>query len=188
MNKKYLDDSIFYIEDFIDKESILILKKDIENQSLVLKEHEGLYHEVLSFSTKDSNIVWSNIAKKLEILFNNKKEYLYNFPTTPFIIKYVNRETKLTGWAMYPHSDNIDYDIDHSENTSNVLRGIVIYITDNFEGGEIVYVNKNIKFKPKAGYLVCHPGSEEYTHGVNIFSGGDRIIISAFVHERKKPN
>jgi predicted 2-oxoglutarate/Fe(II)-dependent dioxygenase YbiX len=89
---------------------------------------------------------------------------------------------------MYPHADNIDYKDDLGEHNASVLKGIVIYVTDDYSGGEIVYVNKDITFKPKAGYLVCHPGSTEYTHGVNSFTGGDRIIITGFVHKRKKPN
>jgi len=180
MNKVYLDENIFYIEDFVDKDSLLIFKKEIEDITSLSKEHEGMYHDVFTFSTDKSQIVWDRITKDLKDLFDNENEYLYNFPPISTIIKYVNRESKLSGWAMYPHSDKDDL----SEYGSNVLKGIVIYITDDFEGGEIVYINKDIKIKPKAGSLVCHPGSSEYTHGVNNFVGGDRVVVSAFIHKK----
>jgi hypothetical protein len=189
-NKIYIDENIFYIKDFIDRESLSILKKDIEEQSVVNKNHEGLYHDILSFSTKQSQLIWNKITSDLEFIFDNDIEYLYDFPPRPYVIKYVNRSTspELSHWAMVPHSDNGAYESDPGKDSNNVLKGIVIYITDDFDGGEIVYVNKEIEFSPKAGYLVCHPGSEEYKHGVNRFTGGDRIIVTGFVHERKKPN
>lgn len=189
-DKVYIDKNIFYIEDFIDKESISILKKDIEEQSVINKNHQGLYHDILSFSTKESQSIWNKMTSKLEYLFDNESEYLYDFPPRPYVIKYVNRSTspELSHWAMYPHADNSAYEINPDESETNILKGIVIYITDEFIGGETIYVNKEIEFKPKAGYLVCHPGSEEYKHGVKSFAGGDRIIITGFVHERKKPN
>jgi hypothetical protein len=189
-DKVYIDKDIFYIEDFIDKDSLNILKKDIEEHSAVNKNQEGLYHDVLHFTTKQSQGIWDGITTSLKYLFDNNTEYLYDFPPKPYVIKYVNRNmnTKLNHWAMYPHADNSAYELNPDESEANILKGIVIYITDDFEGGEIAYTNKKIELKPKAGYLVCHPGSEEYEHGVKSFTGGDRIIITGFVHERKKPN
>jgi hypothetical protein len=190
-NKVYIDKNIFYIEDFIDKESILVLQDEIRKQSLKVEESRGLYHDVLSLNTEKCQLIWDKITRNLNDLFTNDKEILHNFNIKPTFIKYVNREAKLTRWAMYPHSDNNEYesnDNSFSGTFPNIVKGLVIYITDDYEGGEIVYINKNIEIKPKAGYLVCHPGSEEYTHGVKSFSGGPRIIISAFVHEIQKPN
>lgn len=189
-DKVYIDKNVFYIKDFIDKDSISILKKDIEERSVVNKNHQGLYHDILSFSTKESQSVWDKMTRDLELLFDNEDEYLYDFPPRPYVIKYVNRSVspELSHWAMVPHSDNGAYESSPDEVDHNVLKGIVIYITDDFDGGEIVYVNKEIELQPKSGYLVCHPGSEEYTHGVKSFTGGDRIVITGFVHERKKPN
>jgi hypothetical protein len=191
MNKIYLDENIFYIEDFIDKESILILQDEIKKQSLKVEETRGLYHDILSLNTDKAKEIWSKITKNLNDVFTNNEEHLHNFHETPVLIEYVNRESRPTGWAMYPHSDNNIYessDDTFSGTLPNIVKGIVIYITDDYEGGEIVYIDKNIEIKPKSGYLVCHPGSEEYTHGVKNFSGGPRIIISAFVHQTQKPN
>ena len=72
---------------------------------------------------------------------------------------------------------------DLGETKPFVSKGIVIFINDDFEGGEVVYVNKDISIKPKAGTLVCHPGTKEYSHAVNKFYNGDRIIASMFVHK-----
>lgn len=185
MIKTYVDDNIFYVEDFIDKESILVLQDAIRKQSLKVEESRGLYHDVLSLNTDECQLIWDKIIYKLNYFFTTPEHHVHDFHKTPTFIKYVNRESKLTGWAMYPHSDDNIYESQNDTDTfhSNVLKGIVIYITDDYEGGEIVYINKNIEIKPKSGYLVCHPGSEDYTHGVKNFSGGPRIVISAFVRD-----
>jgi hypothetical protein len=188
MNKIYLDDNIFYIEDFIDKDSIAVLQKEIEDGAVEVAEFKGLYHDIIRLNTPESQSVWDKIVYNLNDIFNNNEERLHDFALVPYLIKYVNREAKQTGWAMYPHADDGEYQSSLENYKPTIVKGIVIYITDDYEGGEIFYINKDIKIKPKSGYLVCHPGSEEYAHGVKSFSGGPRIVISAFVHRIQKPN
>ena len=84
---------------------------------------------------------------------------------------------------MSPHSDDNSYDLsqkDFNERKSFVSKGIVIFINDDFEGGEVVYVNKNISIKPKAGTLVCHPGTKEYSHAAieNALKQLHRVLFS----------
>lgn len=57
----------------------------------------------------------------------------------------------------------------------------VIYLNDDYSGGEIFYINKNIKHKPSANSLICHPASEEYTHEVLPVLTGERKSISFFL-------
>jgi hypothetical protein len=147
---------------------------------------------------EESNItsIWDGYLSKLDDFFNNETETLIR-PYTDFVslIKYRNfdfsfnnfpEEFAKTDYIMPPHADDVSYDMseqDLIERKSFVSKGIIIFINDDFEGGEVVYVNKNISVKPKAGTLVCHPGTKEYSHAVNKFYNGDRIIASMFVHK-----
>lgn len=63
---------------------------------------------------------------------------------------------------------------------NDIMHGFVIYINDDYEGGEIYYPNKDISIKPKARSLVIHPGSEEYTHGVSPVESGLRYTLTSF--------
>ena len=83
-------------------------------------------------------------------------------------------------WSMGPHADNV-YDMVTKSFVSPVTAGIVFYINDDYDGGEIVYVNKGITHKPKANSLVCHPAFEEYKHGVLKVKNGTRYILSTFI-------
>lgn len=190
MNKVYLDENIFYIDNFISPEDIdFMLKIFYENNpKFVIKEVHGI-HEVCDFiNHPESQKIWNQLGEKIKKLFNNDKERATNLSSDVRLINYYSDDTTSRGhkeWAMIPHSDTFDIKSESEKVLVQVLvnKGFVLFFTDNFDGGEIVYVNKNISFKPKAGTLLCHPGSAEYTHGVNKFFGSDRIIVAGFVHQ-----
>lgn len=195
MDKVYLEDNIFYIENFISEKDILALQDAIKSDSYI--EDNG-HPSHTSLIIKESNLtnIWNSYLSKLDNFFNNETETLIR-PYTDFVslIKYRNfnfssddvpEEFAKSNYIMSPHSDDISYDLsekDLKERKSFVSQGIVIFINDDFEGGEVVYVNKDISIKPKAGTLICHPGTKEYSHAVNKFYNGDRIIASMFVHK-----
>lgn len=195
MNKVYLDDNIFYIENFISEEHLSALHKGIESDSFI-EDYGHLVHSSLFLKDKDLVDIWKIYLGQLDNLFNTTEEKLIrpyedvisiikykeiDFSRKDFPIDLLNSE-----YIMPPHADDVSYDLsekDLSERKSFASKGIVIFITDDFDGGEVVYVNKGISFKPKAGTLICHPGTKEYSHAVNKFYNGDRIIASMFVHK-----
>jgi hypothetical protein len=61
--------------------------------------------------------------------------------------------------------------------------GCVVYINDNFDGGELVYPRLGVSYKPVAGRLVVHAADEP--HSVNAVTGGARYMITSFVYGEK---
>ena len=55
---------------------------------------------------------------------------------------------------------------------------IIVYLNDDFEGGEIVFPQHDISIKPEAGLFIAFPGNVNYKHLVNSFSGNKRCTIS----------
>jgi len=194
-DKVYVDDNIFYIENFISKEDLVTLNNAIKSDSHI-EDYGHPSHTSLIIEESNFTNIWHGYLSKLDDFFNNETETLIR-PYTDFVslIKYRNfdfssndvpEQFANSSYIMPPHSDDIPYDLsekDLNERKSFVSKGIIIFINDDFEGGEVVYVNKDISIKPKAGTLVCHPGTEEYSHAVNKFYNGDRIIVSMFVHK-----
>lgn len=61
----------------------------------------------------------------------------------------------------------------------NVERDIsmVLYLNDDYEGGEIVFPKQAISIKPRKGMLVAFPSNHHFLHGVNPVTSGDRYAI-----------
>jgi hypothetical protein len=66
------------------------------------------------------------------------------------------------------------------ENDPSIELGIVYYVNDNYQGGELFYPKLNIEYKPKAGDLIIHPGSFKYMHGVRDVTEGTRYSMNMF--------
>lgn len=65
------------------------------------------------------------------------------------------------------------------------MYGFVIYLNDQFTGGELFYDKKNITYKPVPNSLVIHPTTEEFTHEVRTVNSGIRYTMIGFGY---KPN
>lgn len=64
--------------------------------------------------------------------------------------------------------------------------GIVIYLNDNYNGGEIAYPENNIVIKPSAGMAAIHLSN--IPHGVQEVFDGPRYIFTSFVSCSHKLN
>jgi hypothetical protein len=58
----------------------------------------------------------------------------------------------------------------------------VIYINDDYEGGEVFFETKKLDLKPKPGSLLIFPGNEEFEHGVrHVKDGPIRYVVPGFI-------
>ena len=163
-NKIYLENNIFIIKNFI---NILMLKKI------------NKYLKTSKWTTLDEspyrNLIWDNNQHLIKddkilkyLLFKTKKLFPDRKKTDPNVISRFKNKSH-----MGPHVDN--------PGDNNLEFGCVIYLNDNYDGGEIFYPELNIKYKPKAGSLICHPSKSPYLHEVLPVYNGNRFIISFFV-------
>jgi uncharacterized protein YeeX (DUF496 family) len=61
----------------------------------------------------------------------------------------------------------------------------IIYLNDNYNGGEFYFVNKNFEIKPKPGSLLIFPGTQEFEHGVKEpLAGPVRYVLPGFIHTK----
>lgn len=58
---------------------------------------------------------------------------------------------------------------------------IVLYLNDDFEGGEFVFPDLDIKVSPKPGLLLCFPSSHHYRHGVLPVTKGERLAVVSWL-------
>lgn len=58
--------------------------------------------------------------------------------------------------------------------------GSIIYLNEEYEGGELFFPKYNIHIKPKAGTLVFFPSTNMYAHGVTEVKSGIRYTSPHF--------
>jgi predicted 2-oxoglutarate/Fe(II)-dependent dioxygenase YbiX len=78
--------------------------------------------------------------------------------------------------SLAPHIDSIKYDHEDTQSPRSIINAL-LYLTDQYEGGEIVFPEINIAIKPKAGSVVVF--DSDLQHGVNAVTSGVRKTLSA---------
>lgn len=75
------------------------------------------------------------------------------------------------------HRDDVD--LSSPTGRCDCTYGLVMYLNDDFTGGELVYPELDIEYTPKRGSLVIHRAGE--LHGVKEIHSGMRYSMTAFM-------
>jgi hypothetical protein len=181
MEKKYLDTEIYYIENVLSSEDLSIVQAFAQEEDGwrgSVQDGSALELGSSSNSLKSmSDEVYDIFNKMFDDVITKSEPNLNIFPVSEIqrfrsgLLDHKSKE-----WSMNPHADN------HQEYaiTANIEKGLVFYINDDFEGGEIEYINKGIRYKPVANCMIVHSSYNEYTHGVRLVTKGDRYIMTNF--------
>ncbi len=78
-----------------------------------------------------------------------------------------------------PHSDSSDLEGNLNAFQINKYVGI-LYLNDNYGGGELYFPDHKISIKPEACELIIFPGGHSNIHGVEEITHGDRYTIVSF--------
>jgi len=54
---------------------------------------------------------------------------------------------------------------------------MVFYINDDYEGGDFIFPEHNVRVRPKPGMMICFPSNHNYMHGVEPVTKGKRYSI-----------
>jgi predicted 2-oxoglutarate/Fe(II)-dependent dioxygenase YbiX len=65
--------------------------------------------------------------------------------------------------------------------TSNRWISAIIYLNDDYEGGELEFVHFGIKMKPKVGSVVVFPSNYPYSHIAHAVTNGTKYAIVTFI-------
>lgn len=77
---------------------------------------------------------------------------------------------------------------EHVDSESNPLvrYACVIYVNDDFTGGELNFPLIELKYRPVAGSLIVFPSSSEFLHGVlPVGPGPTRYALPAFINKKE---
>lgn len=54
---------------------------------------------------------------------------------------------------------------------------MVLYLNDDYEGGDFIFPDLKVRVRPEPGMLVCFPSNHHYKHGVEPVTRGQRYSI-----------
>jgi predicted 2-oxoglutarate/Fe(II)-dependent dioxygenase YbiX len=100
------------------------------------------------------------------------------------------------GFYLY-HSDAYDYSVEHRAWRKSVDRDIslLIYLNDEYDGGELDFKRLSYTMRPRAGMLVWFPSDIRYEHMAKVVTRGCRYALVSWAaasgvervqHERAK--
>jgi len=165
---------IFYIQNFIPKDLIDRLASWTE-KTTPIKDNYGGNPFVFLQADKNSYDIFSFLNRSVHEVIEQK------FFCNIFKETLITMTVYLPGSFLSKHVDNIP-----GQNlltpTGYPSRDIssTLYYNDNYKGGEIFFVNQDLKIKPTAGSLLLFPSNENYIHEVLPVDSGTRYSSTNF--------
>lgn len=176
MNAVELDKNIYYYNDiFEDTDDYLKLLHD---DSLVWEDWFSsdssvqYGHYIGGQRTLPSNILEPIKEKLFKCLSHYSENTDLHFGWIPEFYKI---QKYSTGVYMGPHVDSIDKTADKSPTIS-----IVIYLNDDYEGGNICFPEQGLDIKPKAGSMIIFPSYPPYYHDPKPVTKGTKYMCPVF--------
>ena len=187
------EEEILIVENYISTETAKFLSTAF-NEQLVLNPH-GIFsgpsrgenaHEINCFNpiiphgnNKDTNLAIDIISMISKLTSVAVSEYAKK----DLVMKSIFYGVMRTGSSNGLHMDNYFEDFKgrpiYKEASEEDYSGL-LYLNDEYTGGEIEFPKQNLKIKPKPGTLILFKGDENKPHQVLPVLSGDRANIVMF--------
>jgi len=178
MRIQKVSSDIFEVVDFLSELELSVIQSFIENAS----ESESWNHVPVESHWHGRVLMVKETSKDpmLAHFFMSKLEE----KVASFFENYIQIHD-MSSIIRYRTDDHMDVHRDNVEKSDhNNVYGVVLYVNDDYEGGEIYYPDSNIEFKPKKNSMVIHPAG--LSHGVRTVTGGVRYVLTTFVRGSDK--
>lgn len=178
--------NIKIIENFISEDQCKKIIKNVIKEKKWDKKNDKFLDDRVFATRSSKNIIFKQEMTlvlnkiRINILEHYKVSELWNDGF--MVVKW------FPGMSHDPHADNMIESWGNDE--KNVFRyrefGAVLYLNDNFNGGETYYPQHNFFVKPKTGTLIIHPADNNHIHGVSEIKDKTRYTLASFWTTNKK--
>ena len=107
------------------------------------------------------------------------------FSLYPYSQKNIKSREKTMHLLKYKESGFLPAHSDHGI-SSRVLSAL-LYLNDDYEGGNIKFEHAGVNLKPEAGSLLFFPSNYIYIHEVSAITSGIRYALPNWYHNRTQP-
>jgi len=179
-NLVYYKDDIARIDNFVTPEQSKNMIEYFESMASIWGDVAFYGSKGMGFADTDPRLTQFNLEpeyfKNIRDRFKQAVELMFEKdlkPNTSHAQKW-----DVGGFAA-PHSDNSDHDGNPNAFEINKYVGI-LYLNDNYEGGELYFPDHSIEFKPPVYSYIMFPGGHENIHGVKEILKGTRYTMVSF--------
>lgn len=126
---------------------------------------------------KTNNLSLTNIS--------NKFRYLLDASAPGYAAKYDVDGYWHEEYRALKYSNGAEFKT-HYDGSTITHRAIsaIVYLNDDYEGGEIEFTNFDIKIKPEAGMLLLFPSNYAYTHIAHPVTSGTKYALVTWMHDQ----
>jgi hypothetical protein len=166
-------DNIVIIDNFVSKEILYILDNFIkEKTSEMTTDFNYLSKKMFKDESPEVFEIFIDLEKKIPKYIN---EYLkkFNIKVEEKPLFNMSFASRTPNTKMDEHFDYNPEEIGNGNIRANMTA--LVYINDDYEGGELFFPTQHLTYKPEIGSLVIFPSN--YLHGVLECTGKSRHSI-----------
>jgi hypothetical protein len=131
---------------------------------------EGKFEITQGWEDKNLEITNYNISRTV----HERLSELINKSNNNLTLNNFSFQRMQSGVQLKSHTDQ------HTD--PSIQYATVIYINDDYAGGEVFFEKKDLELRPKPGSLLIFPGNEEFEHGVrHVKNGPIRYVVPGFI-------
>lgn len=107
--------------------------------------------------------------------------------TNPYAVRYGFKERLWhEGYSLLKYSEGEQYH-GHYDGGTNTGRAIsaLVYLNDDYEGGEIEFPHFNVKIKPQAGMMILFPSNFAYYHIAHPVKKGTKYALVTWIRDQQ---
>jgi predicted 2-oxoglutarate/Fe(II)-dependent dioxygenase YbiX len=171
-------------------------EKTIADLELVLGQPDGKYSwkKATTFE-KSSDRYRTNLDAGVSFLgqlgelamqqIHNKMHHLLLNTTYPYIKKHNLPKLWHEHYNALKYSGGAEYHA-HYDGVTASHRSVsaIVYLNDEYSGGELEFVNFNLKIKPEPGSLYLFPSNYAYSHIAHPVTSGTKYAIVTWMHDQ----
>jgi predicted 2-oxoglutarate/Fe(II)-dependent dioxygenase YbiX len=170
MNKEnILPELSAYFDIGLTAEEVLQWSREIEWESGQVGGQDQVIKKVRDCSTKRL----LPLSEKINLIVS---EYLLDYAKDHNL-----KDLKLNQYSLVRYTEG-QFFLEHSDGEKNMPRRVsmVIYLNDDYDGGEISFTRFETTIKPKAQTLIFFPSTEEYSHAALPITSGTKYALTGF--------
>lgn len=143
----------------------------------------SISQQIKSSRYKRSHLPSTKKQEDVEIKNLSRKA---GYSCLPQIKDYLDQYNKNFSWVQqtffiqYSKGDLIDHKTKNIDSSMSELC-VILFLNDDYLGGEINFVNQDIKIKPEKNQMIIFPNNEKYPYDIEEIVSGTKYDYFAFL-------